>query len=122
MPPHRRTPKPERTPRARGTRARGGDTVHAGRVTKHKPSAPPSGRYTPPTRTRSCVRPGWHKVAGVTVIVAGAALFFTCQFNGWGIHRYGGHVWYLVGLVTAATSMWWFGAFDRTPPPLVRRG
>ncbi|MGH3905891.1 MAG: hypothetical protein ACRDTE_17185 [Pseudonocardiaceae bacterium] len=57
----------------------------------------------------------------MAVIVVGAALFFTCQFNGWGIHNYGGHIWYLVGLIIAGSSLWWFGAFDRTPPPVARR-
>lgn len=61
-------------------------------------------------------RPTWHKVIGGVSIVAGAVLFFTCQFNGWGIHDYGGHIWYLVGMVIAGSSLWWFGAFDRPTP------
>ncbi|MGH2695759.1 MAG: hypothetical protein ACRDIW_02075 [Actinomycetota bacterium] len=49
---------------------------------------------------------------GVVLVAAGTALFFTCQFNGWGIHDYGGHIWYLVGILIAGSSLWWFGAFD----------
>lgn len=113
--------KRKRTVRARRSRSPGGDVAHAGRVTAPRAGTPASGRYTPPARTQFRVRPGWHKIAGVAVIGAGAALFFTCRFNGWGIHRYGGHIWYLVGMGIAATSLWWFGAFDRTPPPAARR-
>jgi hypothetical protein len=72
-----------------------------------------SARYTAPTRPAVRFRPEWHKAVGAGSIVAGFALFFICRFNGWGIHDYGGHVWYLVGLGVAASGLWWFGAFDR---------
>jgi len=74
---------------------------------------PASSRYTARTRPAPRFRPEWHKAVGAAAIVAGFALFFVCRFNGWGIHNYGGHVWYLVGIVLAASSTWWFGAFDR---------
>lgn len=71
-----------------------------------------SGRYTPPAPRAVRFRLGWHKAVGVVLVAAGTALFFTCQFNGWGIHDYGGHIWYLVGILIAGSSLWWFGAFD----------
>ncbi|HVT75803.1 MAG TPA: hypothetical protein VHD87_02150 [Acidimicrobiales bacterium] len=71
-------------------------------------------RYTPPARPAPRFRPRWHQAVGVLAIAAGAALFFTCETNIGNIHRVGGHVWYLVGVILAASSIWWFGAFD--PP------
>lgn len=68
-------------------------------------------RYTPPTLRR--LRPPWHKAVGASLIVVGAALFFVCEFNVGHIHDYGGHIWYMVGFGIAASSLWWFGAFDR---------
>jgi len=75
----------------------------------------PSGRYTPPTQTRYRIRPDWHKGVGVASIVFGIGLFIVCQLNIGGIHNYGGHIWYVPGLGIAASSLWWFGAFDPTP-------
>ena len=73
----------------------------------------PTGRYTPPERHLR-FRPTWHKAVGGVSIVAGALLYLLCQFNVWHLHDYGGHIWYLVGFAIAASSLWWFGAFD--PP------
>lgn len=67
-------------------------------------------------RYRSGFRPEWHKIVGVLVFAAGAALFFVCEFNGWHLHEHGGHVWYLVGIAIVVSSSWWFGLFDRALP------
>ena len=58
------------------------------------------------------MRPVWHKGVGGLLIVAGVALFVMCEANGLRIHDYGGHIWYIVGLVIAVSSTWWFGVFD----------
>jgi hypothetical protein len=72
--------------------------------------------YTPPAtqaaRTRYRLRPAWHKVIAVMLVASGGGLFFSCEFNIGGIHHYGGHVWFLVGIAVAAASTWWFGLFD----------
>jgi hypothetical protein len=60
-------------------------------------------------------RPVWHKGIGAFLLLGGAGLFFVCEFNGWHLHQHGGHIWYLVGLVIAAASTWWFGLFDAVP-------
>jgi hypothetical protein len=85
----------------------------SGRRSRRRQSASsvPSGRYTPPTSTR--LRPTWHKGVAGALIIIGAALFFVCEFNVGNIHNFGGHIWYLVGFAIAASSLWWFGAFDR---------
>ena len=59
-------------------------------------------------------RPRWHKAIGWFLLLGGAFLFFTCEFDGWHLHEHGGHVWYLVGGAIAASSSWWFGIFDST--------
>lgn len=75
--------------------------------------APVQGRYTPPkVHPEIRFRPEWHKVAGAASLVFGLALFVVCTFNVWGIHGYGGHIWYLVGLAIAASSIWWWGGLD----------
>jgi hypothetical protein len=107
--------------------ARGGEVSPKSRGRHRKPvqGRPPErhGRYTPPEHRsrytpplRSRFRPAWHKAVAVDVIVIGAALFVICEFNWWRIHDYGGHIWYLVGILIAASSLWWFGAFDRPQP------
>lgn len=72
-------------------------------------------RYTAPRPSKYLFRPTWHKVVGVVLLVGGFVLFFACTFNAGNIHHYGGHIWYLVGVVVAASSSWWFGLFDRSP-------
>ena len=71
-----------------------------------------AGRYTRPTR-KVQFRPRWHKMVGAASIVVGASLFVVCEFNGFHLHDFGGHIWYVVGVVLAASSIWWFGGFDR---------
>lgn len=74
---------------------------------------PAQGRYTPPkVHPEIRFRPEWHKVAGAVSLVFGLALFVVCTFNVWGIHGYGGHIWYVVGLAIAASSIWWWGGLD----------
>lgn len=75
-------------------------TTHAGRVSE-------TSRLKPPR-----FRPRWHQAVGAGVILVGASLFFACELSLFGIHRYGGHIWYLVGIAVAASALWWFGAFD----------
>jgi hypothetical protein len=104
-----RTQRPRRkgpTPRKRPV------PVNSGAAEQAKPVTA-TARYTPP-KNRGIFRPTWHKLVGGASIVVGIALFFTCEFNGFKIHNYGGHIWYLVGLALAASSLWWFGAMDRS--------
>ncbi len=75
-----------------------------------------SRRYTAPVKVRGGYRPGWHKAVGGVSIAVGVTLFIACEASLWGIHNYGGHIWYLLGLVLAASSLWWFGAFDPPSP------
>lgn len=77
-------------------------------------STPASARYTPPRKNRGLFRPVWHKVVGAVLVVVGLTLFIACEASLWGIHTYGGHIWYMVGLLAAGSSMWWFGLFDRS--------
>lgn len=102
-----------------------GFSAHTARTSQSRPndsrspnsSNPPraQGRYTPPKVRAIRIRPDWHKVAGAASLVLGMALFFVCTFNGWGIHEYGGHIWYVVGLGIAGSSIWWWGALDPAP-------
>ena len=71
-----------------------------------------SGRHTAKLDKLLRHRPRWHKLAGVASLFLGAALFIVCESSLWGIHNFGGHIWYMVGLVLAGSSIWWFGAFD----------
>ena len=81
--------------------------AHTATVTSHAGRVSQTTRLKPPR-----FRPRWHKAAGVGMIAAGASLFFACELSLLGIHRYGGHIWYIVGMVVAAGALWWFGAFD----------
>ncbi len=80
--------------------------------TRSEPVAEYAGRYTPPSLRKIRFRPTWHKLVGGVLIVAGVALFIACEASFANIHAFGGHIWYAVGLGVAASSMWWFGAFD----------
>ena len=99
-------------PVSRGRRAK--RSASAARTQRSSPSDK-SGRYTAPTRVVR-VRPEWHKAAGGFSVIAGGTIFYLCYFNAWHLHRWlpGGHAWYIVGVLVAASSLWWFGAFD--PP------
>lgn len=77
------------------------------------PTAPPQSRST---RWIAGFRPAWHKGVGALFLVGGIGLFIVCQLNIWHVHDHGGHIWYLVGMATAAASTWWFGLFDNLTP------
>ena len=65
------------------------------------------------------IRPTWHKLIGALLIVAGAALVII-NYADYSAHILpGGHQegYFLLGIVIAASSSWWFGAFDREPSP-----
>ena len=74
------------------------------RPARRVPEEASTGRYTPPER-RVRSRPAWHKVVGGASIALGAALFVLCEFNVWNLHNYGGHIWYLVGIAIASSSL-----------------
>lgn len=81
------------------------------RASRPSPPQEAAGRYTPTTR-KVRFRPVWHNGGGGGLIAGGVTLFFAGQANAFGIHGFGGHIWYVVGLAIAASSLWWFGAFD----------
>ena len=74
-------------------------------------------RYTPPAKRRGIFRPTWHKVVGGLSILAGLGVFVANDLEWLGVHVMpGGHneLYAGLGVVIAATSMWWFGWFDRS--------
>jgi hypothetical protein len=88
----------------------------------HAPPAEPtaSSRYTPKIKARGPFRPTWHKVVGALLIVLGVGIFVINDLAWFDINLIpGGHneLWAMLGIVTAASSTWWFGWFDRTPKP-----
>lgn len=71
-------------------------------------------RHAPTVR----YRPAWHKVIGVALLAVGVALAVTNDMELLGGPHPplpGGHSegYLLVAGLIAATSMWWFGLFDR---------
>lgn len=86
-----------------------------GRTTAPAPSA----RYTPPVSVTFRVRPLWHKVIGALLILVGAALVVINYLDYSADILPGGHqeAYFLLGIIVAASSSWWFGAFDREPSP-----
>lgn len=81
-----------------------------------------SARYTPPTGPdlRVRVRPPWHKVAGAVLAVLGLAIVLVNFLDVDGVSILpGGHqeAYFLLGILVAGSSVWWFGAFDRDPDP-----
>jgi hypothetical protein len=96
---------------------RGSGTEHA-QPPPLEPTA--SSRYTPKIKARGPFRPTWHKVVGTLLIVLGVGIFVINDLAWFDIDLIpGGHneLWAMLGIVTAATSTWWFGWFDRTPKP-----
>lgn len=86
--------------------------------TERKSAAPtPSGRYTPPATTQQRVRPLLHKVVGGIELLAGVAIIVINYLDYSLTILPGGHNegYFLLGLLLAAGSMWWFGALDRPP-------
>ncbi len=86
-----------------------------GKSPSHSDTVQASGRYTPATQRMYRFRPAWHKVLAGVLLVFGVGLFVACEASIGNIHAYGGHVWFLVGLIIAASSTWWFGLFDQVP-------
>lgn len=78
-----------------------------------------SGRYTPSSRAFR-VRPRRHKIFGVIQLIVGVAIVIVNYVDYADLQLLpGGHqeIYFVLGLVVAAGSMWWFGAFDRAPTP-----
>ena len=64
---------------------------------------------------RGPFRPLWHKVLGGLLIVLGVVVFFLNDFSPDllpGAHNEG---YAVLGISVAASSIWWFGWFDRPP-------
>lgn len=77
-----------------------------------------SGRYTPPRSSTVRIRGTRDKVIGIVLLVIGVAIVVVNYVDYDGMHLLpGGHqeYYFFLGLAIAATSMWWFGAFDRSP-------
>lgn len=81
----------------------------------HPDTVQASRRYTPAAQESFRFRPVWHKVLAAVLLLSGVGVFVACEASIGKIHAYGGHVWFLVGLVIAASSTWWFGLFDQVP-------
>ncbi|MFP5326462.1 MAG: hypothetical protein ACLGHT_03140 [Acidimicrobiia bacterium] len=121
----RRQPRQRRkgpTPKNRAASATTNETTVAGSrhpsqeagTTAGQASVAPSARYTPKVKTRGPFRPTWHKVVGALMIVLGLAVFVLNDLDG---KLPGGHseLYALLAIGIAASSLWWFGAFDRPP-------
>lgn len=75
-----------------------------------------SARYTPPMKlNRGPFRPVWHKVLGAVLILVGAAIFFLNDFSPELLPGAHSELYAALGIGVAATSIWWFGWFDRPP-------
>lgn len=83
------------------------------------PQSPQGGARATP-RTRGRVRPGLHRVVGASQVAAGVALIVVnyIDYSGSSLLP-GGHqeAYFLLGILVAASSIWWFGWFDRQPSP-----
>ena len=72
-------------------------------------------RYTPPSGGVR-IRPTWHKVVGAVFVFLGIVLIALNYGEDENIGVLpGGHspLYMMAGLIIAASSLWWFGAFDR---------
>lgn len=79
-----------------------------------------SGRYTPPASLQARIRPAWHKAVGALLVVLGVAIVIINYIDYDNVRILpGGHqeAYFLLGMVIAGLSSWWFGAFDRQPSP-----
>ena len=79
-----------------------------------------SGRYTPPAPLQARMRPTWHKVIGAVQLLLGVAIVIINYIDYDDFHILpGGHkeAYFLLGMLIAGASSWWFGAFDRQPRP-----
>ena len=78
------------------------------------------GRYTPPKRVAYRIRPRWHAVVGVVQVVFGLAIVVINYIDYANVRLLpGGHqeIYFVLGIMIAAGSVWWFGWFDRSPDP-----
>lgn len=79
-----------------------------------------SGRYTPPIASSVRIRGTRDKVIGSLLLVLGVAIVVINYVDYGGLRLLpGGHqeFYFFIGIAIAATSTWWFGAFDRSPSP-----
>ena len=79
-----------------------------------------TGRYTAPKKAAYRIRPAYHKVVGVVELLVGLAIVIINYIDLANVRILpGGHqeAYFVLGLVIAAGSTWWFGWFDRTPDP-----
>lgn len=79
-----------------------------------------SGRYTPPVASSVRIRGTRDKVVGSILLVVGIAIVVINYVDYDGLRLLpGGHqeLYFFIGIAIAATSTWWFGAFDRSPSP-----
>lgn len=75
-----------------------------------------SARYTPPVKlNRGPFRPVWHKVLGAALIVLGVIIFFMNDFSPAMLPGAHNELYAVLGISVAASSVWWFGWFDRPP-------
>lgn len=77
--------------------------------------ASPSARYTPKFKSRGPFRPTWHKVTGALVILFGVAIFVLNDLDNGVLPGAHNELYAIVAIGIAASSLWWFGAFDRPP-------
>lgn len=84
------------------------------------PAPAASERYTPPAALHIRVRPVWHKVLGWFTVAVGVGVVIINYLDYDNLRILpGGHNegYFILGIAIAATSLWWFGAFDRDPDP-----
>lgn len=120
----RRQPRQRRKGPTPKNRARSGTSTEPDVGSRHPSGVPattsgreavaPSARYTPKVKNRGPFRPTWHKVVGVLTILLGLAVFVLNDLDG---KLPGGHseLYAVLAIGIAASSLWWFGAFDRPP-------
>lgn len=79
---------------------------------------PAARRYTPPRLVKR-IRPGWHIAVGSVQVLVGVALVIVNYGEEFGLRVLpGGHqeAYFLLGILVAGSSIWWFGWFDRPTP------
>lgn len=64
---------------------------------------------------RGPFRPVWHKVVGGLLVLAGITVFALNDFRPEVLPGAHTELYAVLALAIAATSMWWFGWFDRPP-------
>jgi drug/metabolite transporter (DMT)-like permease len=64
---------------------------------------------------RGPFRPTWHKVLGGGLILLGVAVFFINDFSPDMLPGAHNELYAVLAMFLAASSVWWFGWFDRPP-------